>query len=299
MQKLLLVLIPELSLCDIRDFQEIADNMRQQAPDIEVRIIKRRQLWWRQLAYLFRPSLYVAFYEAKQFKPLRGLCLHGKWLTKAEQYTRMQNAGIDVIPWQKISPGKEYSASEWGQLVIIKPDEGREGRGVYLSRPEQIVFENVCADGETHLIQKFINTGDCPNYYRCLTLFGETLYLRKTTNDASLLTADVTGELPDPVANAAHGNAELVNDPEVIEFARKIATTSFPQIPLLGQDIVRERISGRLYCLEVNSYGSTWHFSTPVGRKLQLGENIDYKKQFDAFKVAADVLITKTRLLAR
>lgn len=299
MKKPLLILIPELSICDIRDFQEIAEHIRQLEPDIDVLVTKRKRLRWRQLAYLFRPCLYVAFYEAKQFKPLRGLCLHGKWLTKAEQYVQMQNAGIDVIPWQKITPGKAYGPSEWGELVIIKPDEGREGRGVHLARPESIDFKQVCDDGENHLIQKFINTGDNPNYYRCLTLFGETLYLRKTTNNASLLNADLADGLPDPVANAAHGHAELVNDTEVIEYARKIASEAFPDIPLLGQDIVRERITGRLYCLEVNSYGSTWHFSTPAGRKVQLRHNIDYKKQFDAFKRAAEVLIEKTRLLAR
>jgi len=298
MKRLRLILIPESSICDPGDFETIAENIRQLAPDIRVDIVKRRQLWWRQLGFLFRPCLYVAFYEARKFKPLRGLCLHGNAMGKAGQYIRMQDAGFDVIPWKKIAEEDQFDKNQWGEVVIIKPDSGREGRGVRLSRPEDIRHEQVCSDGKSYLIQKFIETGDNPNYYRALTLFGETLYLRKTTNGGSKI-GDMTDELPDPVANAGHGCAELVHDSEVIEFARQMATRAFPDIPLLGQDIVRDRKTGKLHCLEVNPYGSTWHFSTSAGRKLQQRDKFDYKSQFDAFKLAAKVLIDKTRLLAR
>jgi len=131
-----------------------------------------------------------------------------------------------------------------------------------------------------------------------LTLFGETLYLRRTSNSSSRLKELSGHELPCPVANAAHGCAELVNDPEVIEFARRVANLAFPTIPLLGQDIIREPVSGNLYCLEVNPYGSTWHFSTPAGRALQQREGFEYRSQFAAFELAARTLIDKTREFA-
>ncbi len=298
MKTLRLILIPELSLCDPGDFATIAENIRQLAPDIWVDIVKRRQLWWRQLGFLFHPCLYVAFYEARKFKPMRGLCLHGENLGKSDQYIRMLDAGFDVIPWKRINAEDRFDKNEWGEVVIIKPDHGREGRGVRLSRPEDVRHEEISLDSANYLVQKFIETGDNPNYYRALTLFGETLYLRKTTNGGSTI-CDMANELPDPVANAGHGYAELVQDDEVIEFARQMATKAFPGIPLLGQDIVRDRKTGKLYCLEVNPYGSTWHFSTPAGRKLQRRDKMDYQAQFDAFKLAAKVLVDKTRLLAR
>ncbi|MGH8105654.1 MAG: hypothetical protein ACREO2_05020, partial [Arenimonas sp.] len=263
-----------------------------------VHVINRRQLWWRELALLFSPSLYVAFYEAKSFKPLRGLCLHGTSMSKSQQYRQMQAAGIGVIPWQKIARGESYSHETWGDIVIVKPDHGREGRGVFLSKPENINFETTCQDGKDRLIQKFVETGDNPTYYRALSLFGEILYLRRTTNSSSRIDADSDEGLPDPVANAAHGYAELVKDDEVIAFAKQMATKAFPNIPILGQDIIRDRETGQLYCLEVNPYGSTWHFSTPTGRALQQRDNIDYRTQFDAFTKAAQILIEKTRQLA-
>lgn len=251
------------------------------------------------MALLFSPSLYVAFYKAKGFAPLRGVCLRGESIGKSVQYKRIKLAGFDVIPWQRIIPGENYSSDDWGNHVIVKPDRGREGNGVRLAKPETVSHANVCPDGQTYLLQKFIETGDSPCYFRALTLFGKTLYLRKTTNTCSHLDPETIDDLPNPVANAAHGVSELVDDAEVIELAEQIATRAFPEIPLLGQDIVRDRTSGRLFCLEVNPYGSTWHFSSPAGRALQQRDNIDYAAQFDAFNLAAHVLIDKVRLLAR
>jgi len=299
MNKINLILVPESSICDIADFHVIAEKIRQSASDIRVHVIRRRHLWWRQLLFVFSPSFYVAFYEARSFKPMRGLCLHGKAMDKSEQYLRMQKAGVDVIPWQKIAPGKQYSSALWGNPVIVKPDRGSEGRGVHLSRPEDIEFGKTVADGHARLIQKFIESGESPSYFRALSLFGEILYLRKTTNTASQIVNISNDDLPNPVANAAHGRAELVYDAEVIAFARKVAESAFPEIPLLGLDIIRERPTGRLFCLEVNPYGSTWHFSTPTGLALQRRENFTYLTQFDAFTLAAQILIKKARLLAR
>ena len=298
MKKCRLILIPESSICDIGDFHAIAENIRRLVPEIRVHVVKRKHLWWRQLAYLFSPSLYVAFYEAKCFQPLRGLCLHGEALDKSEQYFRIEKAGIEVIPWQPILAGDTYRADEWGDVVIVKPDYGSEGRGVRLAKSDDVNFDDIAMNGQRHLIQKFINTGDNPCYFRALTLFGETLYLRKTTNAASQLDMHLTTALPDPVANASHGIAELVHDTEVIAFAKKIAHRAFSNIPLLGQDIIRDRTSGQLFCLEVNPYGSTWNFSTATGRALQKRDNINYQNQFNAFELAARVLIEKTRLLA-
>lgn len=299
MKRLNLIIVPESSNCDIGDFHDIAERIRKLAGDIRVHVVKRRYLWWRQLGFLFKPSLYVAFYEARSFQPLRGASLHGKSIAKSEQYLRMEDAGFDTLPWQVIAADKQYEKADWGDRVIIKPDRGREGQGVRLVRPEDIRQQMASQNGRDNLIQKFVDTGRHPNYFRALTLFGDILYLRKTTNLGTDIDACRAEDLPDPVANASQGSTELVDDREIIEFAKALATRAFADIPLLGQDIVRERSTGRLYCLEVNPYGSTWHFSTVAGKKLQQRDKIDYRSQYGAFDVAAKVLIEKTRLLAR
>ena len=294
-----LILVPEQSNCDINDFHIIAKKIRETSSDIEVHVVKRRHLWWRQLAFIFSPSLYVAFYQAKNFQPLRGTCVHGRSIGKSGQYLQMHTAGFDVIPWQYIVAGEHYEADLWGDMAIVKPDHGREGVDVCLLKPEDIRYEKICVNNRVFLIQKFIDTGDNPNYFRALTLFGETLSLRKTTSHRSMRQDRTSESLPNPVANSSNGTSVLVDDAEVIAFAKEMALKAFPNIPLLGQDIVRERTTGRLYCLEVNPYGSTWHFSTSVGLALQRRDNINYQTQFDAFTLAANILIDKTREMAR
>ena len=97
------------------------------------------------------------------------------------------------------------------------------------------------------------------------------------------------------MATAAKGTAELVFDDEIIAYAKQIAQTAFKDIPLLGQDIIRDMATGKLYCMEVNPYGSTWHFSSKMGAGIQSANNFDFEKQFDAFNKVAEILIQKTR----
>jgi len=152
--------------------------------------------------------------------------------------------------------------------------------------------------------QWVIRTGTKPAWHGGRTLFGDTTVLRKRAHTAwrnrlnDPTKADETGG-DNPVATASHGNAELVLDEQVISFAKKIAETAFSDIPLLGQDIVRDAATGKLYCLEVNPYGSTWHFSSQAGLAIQSANHLNYEKQFDAFNKVADILVQKTRALAR
>jgi hypothetical protein len=56
---------------------------------------------------------------------------------------------------------------------------------------------------------------------------------------------------------------------------------------------------GRLYVLEVNSLGYTWHFSSPTGRVVQERFGLDLEAQFDGRNRAADLLCEQTRRRAR
>jgi hypothetical protein len=84
-------------------------------------------------------------------------------------------------------------------------------------------------------------------------------------------------------------------------------------IPMLAVDVIREAATGKLYVLECNPGGNTWHFSSSIGEKLRLGfgdakTNGNEKAneiarrmfidQFGAFDIVAQQLIAKTHELA-
>ena len=86
---------------------------------------------------------------------------------------------------------------------------------------------------------------------------------------------------------------QLNHDREIIELGER-AHAAFPQIPLLGVDIIREQPSGKLYVIEVNSAGDTWHFSGAVGESIQRDAKVNFESQFDGLKAAARVLVEQT-----
>jgi hypothetical protein len=78
----------------------------------------------------------------------------------------------------------------------------------------------------------------------------------------------------------------LTSDPDVLELAER-AHAALPRVPLLGVDIVREAGSGRLFVLELNSLGYTWHFSSPSGSRLQQQFGLALEPQLDGRRRAA------------
>jgi len=302
-KKLNLILIPEKRMADIGDFLKIADLIRDKCADVIPHVVKRNHAAFKQALYLARPTLYVGFYDTRKFQPWRGTYLHGLAMTKSEQYRQIEKSGLQTLQWKLIEPGIRYAPADWGSHVIVKPDEGRQGHDVKIRKTGRVRYEKDCLNDEAHIIQKFIHTGAQPVNYRALTFFGETIYMHKSTNTAcgNLLTdPNRIDELGghNPVATAAHGKGELVIDEEIIAYARQVALTAFRDIPLLGQDIIRDIHTGKLYCLEVNPYGSTWHFSSASGHGIQTANNFNFEEQFGAFNKVADILIQKTREFA-
>jgi len=303
-RKLNLILIPEKAMTGRADFLHLTELIKGKCDDIVPRVLSRRHAKFLQLLCLFRPSLYIAFYEASKFKPFRGAVFRGENLTKSEQYRQMESCGLRTVQWSSIKPDERYNPADWGPYAIVKPDTGRMGMDVRIRKTGRIHYQKDCPDGKPYLIQKFVHTGEQPVSYRACTFFGEILYLQKSTNTAcgSLLNDPASSEEiggHNPVATAAKGRAELVVDQEIIAFAKHIALTAFRDIPLLGQDIIRDLATGELYCLEVNPYGSTWHFSSRAGKGIQSANALDFEKQFNAFDKVADILIRKTREFAR
>jgi hypothetical protein len=154
------------------------------------------------------------------------------------------------------------------------------------------------------MVQRFVDTGETPSHYRVLTLFGEPLYCLKfyapqprprlDAPDELLIKGSIATNIPG-VTRKAHTASEV----DVLNLARQ-AYGAIPGIPLQGVDIIREAATGRLFVLEINSGGNTWHFSSRYiarrGRPVPRDELID---QFGAWDASARVLIKMVRRQAR
>jgi hypothetical protein len=153
------------------------------------------------------------------------------------------------------------------------------------------------------LVQQYISDDGYVGVYRVLTLFGEPLYAVR--NRSRQRVVDLT--LPDDVIESlpvAHQSLttetrerEIVDAPEEVALARA-AHAATPEIPLTGIDIVRDGKTGRLYIIELNAGGNTWHFSSSFEAKNRAanGPEFEHKRltQFDALRTAARVLVRKT-----
>lgn len=300
-----LVLIPENGMTGPGDCREIARRINGRQPMVRAAVCLRRHVGLLQLRYLLRPTLYVAWYAAKGFEPLRGRCMRGRSMAKSAQYRLMQEAGIPVLPWAPIEPGSRFASEQWGKFAIVKPDRGARGRDVRIRRTGRIRHEKDCPGGEAHLIQKFVYTGAAPVSYRVLTLFGRPLLMYRSENPqpagAGIRMAgnDVHLGGYNAVATSAAGRITLAYDADIRQAAIAVATRAFPDIPVLGIDAIRDPADGSVYCLEVNPYGSTWHFSSDTGRSMQSDNGIDFEAQFGAFDMAADILVEQALALAR
>ena len=102
-----------------------------------------------------------------------------------------------------------------------------------------------------------------------------------------------------PIAYQADANRErlLIRDADVLAMARA-AHKVFPEIPMIGCDIIREARTGDLYVLELNPGGNTWHFSSDSAgeRRARMGpEQVEkMRQQFQALRTVAIALVGRT-----
>jgi hypothetical protein len=75
---------------------------------------------------------------------------------------------------------------------------------------------------------------------------------------------------------------------------RALSKLEIPEIPVLGVDVVREAESKRLFIMEVNPKGDTWHLSL-LSKSLTEQQRRDRYEQFGALDVVARSLMEKTR----
>jgi hypothetical protein len=307
-----LVLVNRPGSQDVADFIRIRELIGERAPDIETFIARwdhPGSVTRRQAAR--RPSLVFSPTPLSSFLPMSGKIYCGRNISKLEQARRLQSAGIATPETVPYGSDTELDLSKWGELTVLKPDTGGGGKGIEVIRTKSLGKARLQGKegefGRRMIAQPYIDTGPYPAKYRLLAIFGRPLYCELQASVAKAPPVDpessvpieglITSQASSP-ATAGTRRTTVSNEPDVLAFA-PIAAAAFSEIPLLGLDIIREAATGKLYVLEVNPLGYTWHLSSKLGKIAQRRLQIDRYSQFDALSVAADSLIERTRAEAQ
>jgi len=161
-------------------------------------------------------------------------------------------------------------------------------------KPIEVSYASICSEP---FHQEFIYTGAHPEVHRVGTFVAEPIYSFKVNGDTRTLPLPGRLELrhtrgigpPSIVANARSSTYSDCFDADIVELAKR-AHAAFPDVPLLGVDLLRDAETGKLWVIEVNASGYTWHASLPVGRVIQATHNLDFKAQFGGLERVAQIL---------
>lgn len=290
-------------------FRKIAGYIRELDPGIRTFIIKDKHQWCLLPRLMLHPTLIFCPVDIRTFKPWRGQIFCGRKLTKSEEYTALEKSGFPVPRWQLLETGVKPDLSTYGPYVVTKPNRGIQGAFVRIRRRGRVRGENVTLLGASEpsplLVQDFIYTGLWPISYRVTSLFGKTLFSLKHEGSHKHLALNGPDDFIQPdgkgnrviVATGRNCTIQLNSDEEIIRFGESVHA-AFPDIPLLGVDVLREAGTGKLYVSEVNAIGVVWGFADTGKARMELEFGFDMEKQFDGLHLAARILAEKTRQLA-
>lgn len=304
---LIIIQVPKRQ--QLSDFLTIRNMMYGRAPDIDVHVLSVAEPppagFWPKMAE--RPSLIFSPIPVPLDPRLRGARLMAAKITKSEELRRLRIAGFPVPETHPITPDLRLDAGKWGPFAVVKPDVGYRGRGVALKRTRYVrwfdTFRLPDGDprrGQQLLAQRYIHTGARTTCYRVMTVLGRIIYAMSSIASEEMPPLDAQGEDDIDIEVAANGAArrlDLIEDTDILALAREVAA-KLTYVPVFGIDIIREEGTGRLYVLELNSSGRTWHLSSDHGLGHQRDHGLDYYGQFNALGQITDALIEATRRLA-
>jgi hypothetical protein len=272
-------------------------------PTIRTAIVEDKPRWSIELSN--RPTLFFSPALIRNRPRIPGRIACGFPLSKSEEYSILAEAGISVPRWVTLREGEFPNLDGFGNYVVRKPDYGAKGAEVRIVKRGRVSWKPVvtAAAGPSPalLVQEFIYTGLWPVSYRVNTLFGRVLYCLRITGNTnrpvlhgpSDFDSRGSGNSPSIVSNVRDSKAECCNDLDIIRFGER-AARAFPDLPLLGVDVLKEASTGRLFVTEVNALGHNWNFS----RQFFETFGVDVAAQFDGLRKAAYVLAEQTQKLA-
>lgn len=309
------------------DFDDIAARVRAIDANIQTFVMSSRDQRPLPAAAWEHPTLIVSLDSKFLLWPKRGTVRKNYQVDKLAQAKVFRAHGIPVPPLLSFQFGMKLDPVLFGEFVILKPMSlhlTSSGQGIHLFRRRSL--EKMTAkdfpqnhlihmDTSGYLVQKFIDTGERVSDNRVSTFFGRVLYANCATARTPRAELHLMGSgLQDTAISSLVMETDFRwhADEDTLQLAQKVHA-AFPDIPLLATDILREANTGKLYVLECNPGGNSWHFSSPTGRVwqrkigLNLGASRDKAEsagrkmlleQLGAFDIVAHALVEKTRELA-
>jgi hypothetical protein len=290
-------LVTNPSVNTAADFAELAAWISESAPEIAVFVLPDAEGADAHVPDL--PTLTVSPAPVRWLRPRRGPLLQGQHLPKSQEYRALDAVGIPVPRWARLLPGRKPALAGFGPYVVTKPDFGARGADIRVERSELAAWTKPRTELAEHfggpfnprVAQELVYTGPWPKSCRVATLFGTALFAFEIEADhAREPLLDRQAYRGQSVVSSGKGcTFRLCADTEMASLAER-AHAAFPNVPLLGVDVVRDADSRQLFVLELNSIGYTWHFSSPSGLKLQSQFGFDLDAQWGGRRRAAAVL---------
>jgi amino acid adenylation domain-containing protein len=289
---------------DRDSYERAARLVEEFDPMIYTEIVEDKPGWSVKLPS--RPTLFFSPALIRNRPRIPGCISCGYPLSKSEEYGILAEAGISVPRWVTLREHEQPNLDGFGNYVVRKPDYGAKGAEVRIVKRGRVRWKRVVTSAAgpspTLLVQEFIYTGLWPVSYRVNTLFGRVLYCMRITGNASrpalrgpndFNSRGSSGNSPSIVANVRDSKADYCEEVDIIRLGER-AARAFPDLPLLGVDVLKEASTGRLFVTEVNALGHNWNFS----RAFTDNFGLDVAAQFDGLRKAAYVLAEETQNLA-
>jgi hypothetical protein len=259
------------------------------------------------------PTLTFSPGPLQYFGASRGPVFQGRLLPKSEEYRRLEAARIPVPRWAPLTMDQQPNCADLGANVVVKPDLGAQGAEVVCVRATRVRWKPPATRTARvlggpfagKLVQEFIYTGRWPVSYRVVTLFAQVLWClrveaartRTPLSHRNAFAELRSGEGLSIVSSGRGCTYASSHEPEILALGQQ-AHLGFPEIGLLGVDILRDADSGKLYVVEVNSLGHVWLVSSRKGRLLQAQFGIDIDAEWGATRNAASVMAGEVRARA-
>ncbi len=300
-----------LAICcrleNYNDFLAIAKRIIKKAPEIIV-VIKPSIYHPDELDFRIKdfPLLNIYLVNPPQVIPSRGKTLFVERIDKFEQIKQYSAAGIATPKTLDYEPDQLITKNDWGEYLFVKDKLSSKGQNCFLFPSKYISnvksFLDKARMPNEVLLQEFIYTGENVNHYRVLNFLGKPLCCFKSTNLTNIVfPTSLDDVLNNHTAKTNYSKdsrkIELSDNLEILKFSEKVFNI-FSEKPLQGIDIVIEKNSKKLFVLEANLGGNVWVFSHKQSFALDNLGRSSLLQQFNAFDVAADVLIKKTKELA-
>jgi len=289
---------------DRDSFERLACFVEEFDPTIHTVIVEDKPGWWVELPN--RPTFFFSPALIRNRPRIPGRIACGYPLSKSEEYSILAAAGISVPRWVTLREDELPNLKGFGDYVVRKPDYGAKGAEVRIVKRGRVRWKRVvtAAAGPSPalLVQKFIYTGLWPVSHRVNTLFGRVLYCLRITGNTNrpilcgpndFDSRGPSDNSPSIVSNVRDSTAECCDDADIIRSGER-AASAFPDLPLMGVDVLKEAGTGRLFVTEVNALGHNWNFSRQFSEVFK----VDVAVQFNGLRKAAYILAEQTQKLA-